>query len=84
MYNYKSVKNRNHWEDTTITEVYKFSPLNILGHGKSCDDYWSTDRHVEAPIFGKIMTRNTFRQILQLLRLSNNNAMPEKLSLLFK
>ena len=42
-----------------------------MGHVRKdhIKDYWSTDPYLETPIFSKVMSRNRFQQILQLLHL---------------
>lgn len=87
MHKYKRVKSTKQWRDTTITEIKKFLALNILmGQVKknNVNDYWTTDPYMETPIFGKIMTRNRFRQILQSLHFCDNSAIPDDASRLVK
>ena len=43
----------------------------------SINDYRSTDPYMETPFFGKVMSRNRFRQILQSIHFPNNEEMPE-------
>lgn len=63
------------WIDLTVDELKKFLGLSILmGHVRkgNLNDYWSTDILLSTPIFGKIMPRNRYQQILRFLHFKNN------------
>ncbi|XP_026476403.1 uncharacterized protein LOC113382057 [Ctenocephalides felis] len=63
-------------EDTTIDEMKIFLALNTLMgqvNKSNLNDYWPTGSLIETPVFGKVMPRNRFRQILQLLHFCNND-----------
>lgn len=67
----KSVK----WKDVSTVELKKMlGPLLLMGKVRkdSRDEYWSTDRTIETPIFAQVMSRDRFRQIWYSWHFSNN------------
>ena len=63
------------WKDINIEDLRKFLGLSInMGHTikGNVQNYWSTDPLLSTPIFGQIMTRNRYLQILRYLHFSNN------------
>lgn len=63
------------WTPLVKDEFRKFLGLSIdMGHVRKGDikDYWSTDVLLSTPIFGRIMSRNRFLQILRYLHFFNN------------
>jgi len=74
----KSVK----WKDVSAVEVKQMLGLLLL-MGKvrkeTRDEYWSTDKTIETPIFAQVMSRDRFRQIWYSWHFSNNeNDLNEK------
>ena len=63
------------WKDINIEELRKFLGLSInMGRiiKGNIQNYWSTDPLLSTPIFGQIITRNRYLQILRYLHFSNN------------
>lgn len=63
------------WKDVTMIELKKMLGLLLL-MGKvrkdSRDEYWSTEKTIETPIFAQVMSRDRFRQIWYSWHFSNN------------
>ena len=53
--------------------------LIVMGlvHKNNMEKYWSQNKTIHTPFFGKYMSRNTFQSILSNLHLVDNNS-PEK------
>lgn len=63
------------WSPVTKTELENFLGVSILmGHVRKGDvqSYWSTDLLLHTPIFGQIMSRDRYIQILRCLHFHNN------------
>ena len=63
------------WPPVTKTELENFLDLSILmGHVQKGDlqNYWSTDLLLHTPIFGQIMSRDRYIQILRYLHFHDN------------
>lgn len=68
-------KNMKVWTDLTEAELWTFIALSInMGHvvKGQLNDYWSQDPLLCTPIFGDILSRNRYLQILRYLHFSNN------------
>ncbi|KAK4309138.1 hypothetical protein Pmani_000613 [Petrolisthes manimaculis] len=63
------------WTDTTRDEMYLFFCIMLLmSHNKKnrINDYWSKDEVYEQKIFGKLMSRDRFLQLLRVLHFTDN------------
>ena len=63
------------WEPVSQDELRKFIGLSInMGHIRKCDikDCWSTDFTLSTPVFGYVIARDRYMQILRSLHFSNN------------
>lgn len=68
----KSVK----WKDVTVVELKKMLGLLLLmGRVRkdTRDEYWSTEKTIQTPIFAEVMSRDRFRQIWYAWHFSNND-----------
>lgn len=77
--------NMKSWKPLTVDELRIFLGLTInMGHVRkgSLESYWSTDPLLATPLFGNIMSRNRYLQILRFLHFANNEEIdsspPEK------
>lgn len=67
--------NMKPWKLLTVDELRIFLGLTInMGHVRkgSLESYWSTDPLLATPLFGNIMPRNRYLQILRFLHFANN------------
>lgn len=62
------------WDSPHLTQVRK----------NSIDDYWSTNSYMETPNFGKVISRNRFRQTQQSIHFCNSEEIPEIATRTFK
>jgi hypothetical protein len=79
---YKNSSKSLAWKDVSITDMKKFLAIIILmGHVKKdkTRDYWSTNKLIEIPIFGKLMIRNKFEQICNFLHYSDNSTLDDEI-----
>ncbi|KAK2575766.1 hypothetical protein KPH14_003655 [Odynerus spinipes] len=63
------------WKNTTVTEMYRFFAVSMLMSRTkklSIDEYWSTDELIRTECFPKIMTRDRYVSLLQMLHFHNN------------
>ena len=63
------------WKLVNIYEMKKFLGLMFLTgiiRKPTLEDYWSTDRMIETPIYGKVMSRNRFEIILSYLHFNDS------------
>lgn len=64
------------WRPTTLEEIYVFLGILIL-QGILVKPhvalYWSKNKLIETPIFGKFMSRNRFQLIMKFLHFSDNS-----------
>lgn len=63
------------WSPVTENELRTFFGLTInMGHVRkgALKDYWSEDFLLSTPLFGNIMPRNRYLQILRYLHFANN------------
>ncbi|XP_026469574.1 piggyBac transposable element-derived protein 4-like [Ctenocephalides felis] len=63
------------WKDVSAVELKKMLGLLLLMgrvRKENRDEYWSTDRTIETPIFAQVMSRDRFRQIWYAWHFSNN------------
>ena len=68
------------WYDTTMEELYVFFATAILmelNQKNRIKDYWSTDRLITTPIFGKFFTRDRYLSILRYLHFAGSNTEEE-------
>lgn len=67
--------NKQDWHDVTIAEMYVWIALTMLmPHTKKhrLVDYWSTEDLLSTPIFGRYMSRDRYRGILNTIHFSSN------------
>jgi hypothetical protein len=63
----------------------KFLAMIILmGHIKKTRDYWNTNKLIETPVFGKLMSRNSFQQIWNIWHYSDNSTLDDEADRLYK
>lgn len=58
------------WKNTTVAEMYVFLALCLLMkhcHKHAINDYWSKDKTIPTPLFGKYMSRDRFQILLRCL-----------------
>jgi hypothetical protein len=76
------------WKDVSITVLKKFLAIIILmGHvkkEKKTRDCWSTNKLIETPIFGKLMSRNRLEQIWNFWHNSDNSTIDDEADKLYK
>ncbi|KAJ4449677.1 hypothetical protein ANN_01081 [Periplaneta americana] len=66
----------DHSFDVSTEEMCQFLGLLLVSGYHTLpgeNDYWSTCEDLSAPIFGKVMIRDRFRQIERYLHIANNN-----------
>ncbi|XP_067122000.1 piggyBac transposable element-derived protein 4-like [Centruroides vittatus] len=72
---------RDQWEPVTVEEIYIFLTISILQgllYKPSEKMYWSRNKLIETPIFGKLMKRTRYEEIKKNLHFENNtNFNPE-------
>jgi len=77
LYKYASLENHSEaWQEVTCKEMYCFLAIAMLmtRNKKLCiSEYWSTDKFLKSDIFGQIMSRNRFFDILKMLHFCDNN-----------
>ena len=64
------------WKDVSVREQKKMVGLLLLmGQVRkdARDEYWSTDKTIETPIFAKVLSRDRFRQVWNSWHFSNND-----------
>lgn len=64
------------WKETNMDEMYIFLALTILmARNKKLDihEYWSTNKLLHQPIFGKIMPRDRYLLLLRLIHFCDNS-----------
>uniref|UniRef100_A0A0K0E1W0 PiggyBac transposable element-derived protein 4 n=1 Tax=Strongyloides stercoralis TaxID=6248 RepID=A0A0K0E1W0_STRER len=68
------------WHPTNTKEIYIFLGILILQGITIKPDislYWSKNKLIETPIFGKLMSRNRFQLIMKFLHFSDNSTFDE-------
>lgn len=73
---YKRPSRLNSWRDASICEMYRFLCVTMLMPRMkklSLREYWSTDEMLKTNIFRKIMARDQYMLLLQMLPFSDNN-----------
>ncbi|XP_046588357.1 piggyBac transposable element-derived protein 4-like [Neodiprion virginianus] len=64
------------WKNTTVTEMYRFFALSMLMSRVkkvSIEEYWSTDELLRTESFPRIMTKDRYKSLLQMLHFHDNN-----------
>ena len=67
----------NSWKDTSICEMYGFLAIMMLMprvKKLTLNECWSTDQFIKINIFRKIMGRDRYMILLQMLHFNNNSA----------
>ena len=79
-YTTKTVRSRHSrlmaWKNTTVTETYRFFALSMLMSRVkkvSIEEYWSTDELLRTESFPRIMTKDRYISLLQMLHFHDNN-----------
>lgn len=77
---YRPFSRSRRWEPVTADDIWVFLGILILQGivGKPVQKwYWSTNKLLETPIFGKIMTECRFSLIMKYLHFANNEQYDE-------
>lgn len=72
-------KHQKEWEPVNREELYCFSAVVMLMSvvkKATLKSYWSTDPLISTPIFGDIMPRDRFLELLRSLHFNNNDEQP--------
>ncbi|XP_017792764.1 PREDICTED: piggyBac transposable element-derived protein 4-like [Habropoda laboriosa] len=79
-YTTKTVRSRHSrlmtWKNTTVTKMYRFFALSmLLSRVKkvSIEEYWSNDELLRTESFPRIMTKDRYKSLLQMLHFHDNN-----------
>ncbi|XP_033347678.1 piggyBac transposable element-derived protein 4-like [Bombus vosnesenskii] len=73
---YKKNSRLTNWKDASVPEMYVFLCISMLmprSKKLSLREYWSTDQLLKSNIFRKIMARDRYMVLLQMLHFNDNN-----------
>jgi len=73
---YKKNFRLTNWKDASVPEMYVFLCISMLmprSKKLSLREYWSTDELLKSNIFRKIMARDRYMVLLQMLHFNDNN-----------